>query len=232
MAAYLIGSQSRPVDALAAGVVVAGMHTASVLALGGVLLQVDHALDLTGLYPALTLASGMAVTAVGVWVVVGRVRTLRATRRGHGERPQDVDDGRAGHGHAHGHAGHAEPEQERAGHAHHGDRHELPAGGAPLSRRGLVALASSGGLVPSPSAVLVVVSAFALGRLALGLGLVLAFSLGLAATLTVVGLALLVGSRALRGRWGERVARAAPLVGAGVLPLLGFLLVLQGVRAL
>lgn len=248
MAAYLTGCRGRPVDALALGLVVAGMHTASVLVLGGVLLQLDHRLDLARLYPALTLVAGVAVAAVGVWLAVVRTREWRASRAAPGELVADGrHDGEAhapapadrhmpapadGHGHGradrHGCLGRLR-HRLRHSHAH---THKLPSGVAPLSRRGLVLLASSGGLVPSPSAVLVVVSAFALGRVALGLGLVLAFSLGLAATLAAVGLGLVLGSRVLRARWSEAAARAVSLVGAGVLPLLGLVLIVQGTRGL
>lgn len=187
MAAYLVGSNGRPVDVIAVGVVVAGMQTASLLLLGGVLLQLDRSLDLSGLYPLLTTLSGLAVIAVGSWLL--RVR-LQAYRAGHA-------------------------------HRHHGHGHDPSSQVPPLSRRGLVLLASSGGVVPSPSAVLVVVGAFALGRAVLGLGLVLAFSVGLAATLSAVGLAPVVGSRVLGTRSLGRLARAVPLAAAALLPVLG-----------
>lgn len=93
-------------------------------------------------------------------------------------------------------------------------------------------LATAGGVVPSPSAVIVLVSAFALGRTALGLALVAAFSVGLAATLTVVGLALVFGSRALGDRVSERLVRVFPVAGAVALLALGVVLTVQGVRGL
>lgn len=94
-------------------------------------------------------------------------------------------------------------------------------------------LATSGGILPSPSAVLVVVAGFASGRVALGLSLVLAFSLGLAATLSAVGLALVLGRRVLerRGRAGAAV-RALPVAGAAALVGVGLVLVGTGVAQL
>jgi ABC-type nickel/cobalt efflux system permease component RcnA len=103
---------------------------------------------------------------------------------------------------------------------------------APLSRRGLVLLAAAGGIVPSPSAVIVLVSAFTLGRIGLGLALVAAFSVGLAATLTAVGLALVYGSRTLGGHVSERLVRVFPVVGAVALLVLGTVLTVQGVRGI
>jgi ABC-type nickel/cobalt efflux system permease component RcnA len=95
-----------------------------------------------------------------------------------------------------------------------------------------VLLATAGGVVPSPSAVIVLVSAFTLGRIGLGLALVAAFSIGLAATLTAVGLALVVGSQALGDRVSTRLVRVFPLLGAAALLVLGVVLVVRGVMEL
>ncbi|HTW15580.1 MAG TPA: cobalt transporter [Nocardioides sp.] len=111
-----------------------------------------------------------------------------------------------GHGHSHGH-----------GHGHHDQA---------LSRPGLVLLGISGGLVPSPSAFLVLVTGLFTGRAALALLLVVVFGLGMAVVLVGVGLLALAGSTALV-RGGESVAalrlasRAAPALAAGGITLLG-----------
>ncbi|HWH33445.1 MAG TPA: hypothetical protein VNU01_12315, partial [Egibacteraceae bacterium] len=73
------------------------------------------------------------------------------------------------------------------------DHAALPAGVSPLSRRGLVLIGMSGGLLPSPSAFLVLTTALFTGRTLFGLALVAAFSMGLAASLALVGLAVLRG---------------------------------------
>src|SRR4051812_9745692 len=108
------------------------------------------------------------------------------------------------------------------GHGHE-HRHDAP---EPLSRQGLVALGVAGGLLPSPSALLVLLTALSVGRLAYGLGLIAAFSAGLALTLTAVGVAILSGRDVLHVRAGERLHRlvhGAPLVGASLVLLLGVL---------
>lgn len=197
MAAHLVGTRGRPIDAVLLGVIVSGMHTASVLVLGLVLLQVDRSLALDRLYPALTVVSGVAVLLTGARLAVVRLRAARAEAR--------------------------QRHLKRHGHGH-------PLDVAPLSRRGLALLAHRRGIVPSPSAVIVLVGAFSVGRAGLGLALVLAFSFGLAATLTAVGLAFVLGGRALGHRLGARVASAVPVVGATGLLLLGAVLVVQGAR--
>jgi len=96
-----------------------------------------------------------------------------------------------------------------------------------------VLLATSGGLLPSPSAVLVVVAGFAAGRVALSLSLVLAFSVGLAVTLSTVGIALVFGRRVLERRTGTgAVIRALPIAGAAALLIVGAVLFTTGVTQL
>jgi nickel/cobalt exporter len=109
-----------------------------------------------------------------------------------------------------------------------GHGHDHP----PLSRRGLTALALSGGLLPSPTAVVVLLAAASLDRLPLGLGMVAAFGVGLAASLTAVGV-LAIGARtALRWRIPARLTEAAPMAGAGVIVAMGVVLALRAVTQL
>ena len=118
--------------------------------------------------------------------------------------------------------------RREAGHTHpHGPAAEKH----PLSWQGLVALGAAGGLLPSPSALLVLFTALAVGRLAYGLALIGVFSLGLAVTVSVVGLLVLRGRDALAARSGgladrwHRLLHAAPLLGATAVLVLGLVLV-------
>lgn len=117
-----------------------------------------------------------------------------------------------GHGHSHGH------EHEHGHHHHHGD-----------GRLGLAGIGVAGGLVPSPSAIVVLLAAIGLGRTAFGVLLVVAYGMGMAATLTAVGLALVAAQRRLGRlprppRIAQRLSKLAPagtatlvmVVGAGV----------------
>ena len=120
------------------------------------------------------------------------------------------------------------------GHSHsHGHSH-----GQPLTMRGLIGLGVSGGLVPCPSALVVLIAAISQHRVGLGMVLILAFSLGLAATLTAVGLAVIWAGRALqrlrleRRVFGGRVAGALPAVSASVIVLAGTLITLRAIPQL
>ncbi|MFB7944222.1 hypothetical protein ACFC6L_04825 [Kitasatospora phosalacinea] len=95
-----------------------------------------------------------------------------------------------GHGHGHEHGHHHHHHHGLLGHRHgHDHDHDRT---ARTDRRRLIGLGVAGGLVPSPSALLVLLGAVALGRTVFGVTLVLAYGVGMAATLTGAGL-LLVG---------------------------------------
>jgi nickel/cobalt exporter len=117
---------------------------------------------------------------------------------------------------------HALSERRRHGHDH-------PHLTRPLSRRGLIALAFAGGILPSPSALVVLLGSVSIGRTALGLGLIAAFSIGLAASLVAVG-ALAIRARDIAtGRLPARLIRLTPVVSAGCIALVGLVLTTKGI---
>ncbi len=100
----------------------------------------------------------------------------------------------------------------------------LPPGvdGERVTWRGLLALGISGGLVPCPSGLVLLLAAVALNKTAYGLLLVLAFSMGLAVTLTLVGLAFLYARSFFPRLDGEgRWSRMLPIASALVVTLVG-----------
>ena len=90
--------------------------------------------------------------------------------------------------------------------------------GSPITWRSLLALGVSGGLLPCPSALVVMLSAISLGRVGFGLLLIVAFSLGLAGVLTAIGLLFVYGARWLqrlsRGRMRAPALRLVPIASA------------------
>jgi ABC-type nickel/cobalt efflux system permease component RcnA len=95
---------------------------------------------------------------------------------------------------------------------HHGDR----------SLRDLLAVGISGGLLPCPTALVVLLGAISLHRVGYGLVLILAFSLGLAGAMTAVGLAAVSARRFLRKKSFEgRIVRALPAASAALILALG-----------
>ncbi len=94
----------------------------------------------------------------------------------------------------------------------HGHSHAPP---EQLSWRGIVAMGAAAGLIPCPSALVVLLGAIAQGQIALGMVMIVAFSLGLATTLTALGLTVVYAGRVL-GRLNvpSRIVTALPAVSA------------------
>jgi len=102
----------------------------------------------------------------------------------------------------------------------------------PLSRRGLFAVAVSGGLLPSPSALVVLVAAITLGRVAFGLGLIAAFGLGLAGAIGGIGVLAVRAREAVARRSWARLSRWLPIASAAAILLVGFVLTGRAVAQL
>jgi ABC-type nickel/cobalt efflux system permease component RcnA len=215
VAAYLVGSRGTARHAAFLGLTVTVTHTASIFVLGIVTLYLSSYILPETLYPWLSVVSGLVVVAMGATILVRRARRLRPAP-GHHHHDHD-------HAHEHGH--------DHDGHEHHhhhgpgGHTHEPPAA---ITVRSMLALGISGGILPCPSALVVMLGAIAVHRVAFGLLLVVAFSIGLAATLTGVGL-LVVYARRLVDRVPSsgRFVQAAPTFSAGVITLLGVGLTVQ-----
>jgi ABC-type nickel/cobalt efflux system permease component RcnA len=96
-----------------------------------------------------------------------------------------------------------------------------------MSRKGLAAIAVSGGILPSPAAVLVLLGAVALHRVAFGLSLIAAFSLGLAAALVAVGVVAIRARDLTAAKLHGRVARWLPVMSAGAIAVVGLVLTIR-----
>ena len=228
MAAYLVGSQGTPRHAVALGLTVTASHTFGVIGLALLTLLAGDLVPPERLYPVLGLASGLTVVAIGTWLLVQRVRgltrnaALRAAHRSGTVHPHDHD-----HDHDH-----ESPLTASSEHSHGGVRHShTPAPGASLSWRSLILLGFAGGLVPSASALILLLGAVAAGRPGYGLALAVAFGLGMAAVLTGIGLAVVRAGRVLDrmpslGRLA-RFAPAVPWLSAAVVTAAGIFLTSQ-----
>jgi ABC-type nickel/cobalt efflux system permease component RcnA len=229
MAAYLVGRRGRLRDVATVGATVTITHTAGVLVLG-LLIALGSQFATVVVEQDLAIVSGGLVALVGLGLLVSAVRRRRA------ETPSV--EAAAVHQHAdrapartlvlHGNGGPADHP-----HAHpHPHAHDRPHSYAPrdtgFSRGGLVGLGAAGGLVPSPSALLVLLAAVTAGRTVFGVGLVLAYGLGMALALCAAGLLVvrlqdrltgLLAGRNLAGlNW---VAAAMPVLTASLVLVVG-----------
>lgn len=219
MAAYLVGSRGTVRDALGLGLTVTVAHTIGVFALGAIVLLAGAALPSERLLPMLGLASGIIVTLLGASMLLQRMRARSHERAGARD-----------HGHEHVHE-HVHEDSEAGWHSHGSMRHtHLPDSEGPLRRRNLLALGIVGGLVPSASAILILLGAIAAGRPALGMILTVAFGAGMAAVLVGVGV-LLVKARSfverIPSRGLSRTLAYAPLASAIVFLVAGAAITVQ-----
>ena len=208
VAAYLVGTRGTPRHAFMLGGTVTIAHTAGVFAIGLVTLALSQFIVPEQLYPWLTLVSGLLVVGVGAAVLRQRLRPgLRDQHHEHHHHGHHQD-----HGHHHHHEDHTRDH-------HHDDV---------LTSKGILGVGIAAGLLPCPSALVVLLSAIALHRIGLGLALIVAFSLGLAATITAIGLVAVMARRAFgRLSLNGPVVRALPAASAALILVVGVVITVK-----
>lgn len=184
--AYLIGSRGTIPQAILLGVVVTITHTFSVILLGLACLFFFQKYLPPTLIPWIGVASGFLMTLLGLTLLSGQVPSFI-------HHHHDDEDGHHHHGHSHGHHHHHMPEK--------------------LTLGGLISLGITGGMVPCPEALAVLLTALALNKLVLGLLILLAFSSGLAAVLVAIGIVMVSAARLLERRYPSKslIARLSDL---------------------
>jgi nickel/cobalt transporter (NicO) family protein len=215
--AYLVGSRGTVKHAAFLGATVTITHTIGVIALGLVALFASHYVVPEKLYPILGFVSGALVVAIGLSLFTKRLRlSLGVAAHDHDHRLHDH------HNHDHNGRNHGA-----------GDHTHLPPGGdgSAITWRSLLALGVSGGIMPCPSALVVMLAAISMNRVGYGLVLIVAFSLGLAGALTAVGLAFVYGGKLLsRVPSSGKFMRALPVVSAFVIAVLGAAICYRSLR--
>jgi nickel/cobalt transporter (NicO) family protein len=215
VAAYLIGTRGTARHAVSLGAIVTITHTIGVFTLGFVTLLLSQYILPEDLYPWLNLTAGLMVLSVGLAVLRARVRSARS-RGTHGHDHRRHHAHRNDHDHDHDHD-----------HGDHGHSHDIP---ERVTWRGLFGMGAAAGLIPCPSALVVLLGAIAQHQVGLGLLLILAFSLGLAATLTALGIGVVYAKRALaRVRVSGRLVTALPSVSAVLIVGVGLVLTAQAI---
>jgi ABC-type nickel/cobalt efflux system permease component RcnA len=243
MAAYLVGRRGRLRDVATVGATVTITHTAGVLVLG-LLIALGSQFATVVVERDLAIVSGGMVALVGIGLLISAVRRRRAeglsveatlvhqhadqasvrTLVLHGPSGQGPGTALAeaphDHPHDHPHPSDAPVHSHGLGRAH---SHAPQDKG--FSRGGLIGLGAAGGLVPSPSALLVLLAAVTAGRTVFGISLVLAYGLGMALALCAAGLLVVrLQDRLTRLVAGRKLARLGWV--AAAMPVLTSSLVL------
>jgi nickel/cobalt exporter len=192
VAAYLVGSRGTPQQAILLGLITTLTHTVSVFALGILVLLFSEHVLPEQVYPLLSLVSGLTICGIGFWLL-----------------DKYVSDSTEPHHHHDLHYVH---------HHHHAD---CPSR-SQVTLPSLLALGAAGGLVPCPSALVLLLSAIALHQTAYGLVLVSAFSFGLAVVLIAIGLTVVYAHKRLSNLPSIKpLQRFAPVVSASAIIIAG-----------
>jgi len=223
VAAYLVGSRGSIRHALLLGLVVTAAHTAGVYLLGVITLYASQYVVPERLYPWLSVASGVMIMALGLVLFARRYSGKEGiiSHHDHNHHPHEH----------HSHVSHEHRNHDHHGHAHHHEHAHYHALDRETSLRELLTLGISGGIVPCPAALVVLLSAVSMQRIGFGLLLIVAFSVGLAAVLIGIGL-LMVSARHFMSRLqtnGELITRWLPLASSTIITLFGLGMVLQAI---
>jgi ABC-type nickel/cobalt efflux system permease component RcnA len=212
VAAYLVGSRGTARHALLLGIVVTASHTAGVYLLGIITLYASRYIVPEQLYPWLGAISGLSVTALGGFIFL---RHLTGESGEHSHAP----------GERHSHwflsmfkQGDLQQAAQNSAMAVSSDSEREN-----VSLRELCVLGITGGIVPCPAALVVLLSAFSLHRIGFGLFLITAFSIGLATVLVIVGLSMVYAKRFMATRVMAKggLVRRLPMFSAAVMVVLG-----------
>ena len=204
VAAYLVGSKGRVRDAIILGFIVTFTHSFSVILLAILALFASRYILPDQLVPWMTAGSGVLIFVLGIVLLQQRLRNI--LRYGTAAPVHDS----AVHTH-------------ESGHTHGGSHHTHAPPAAGVTLWSLVALGVSGGIVPCPDALAVLLIAISLNRIPLGMAVIVAFSLGLSAVLIAIGI-LMVKARPLVDRFagqGRFTLVWLPLASAALIAALG-----------
>lgn len=242
VAAYLIGSEGKAYHAVVLGLIVTLTHTGSVFLLGLATLSLSQYIMPTQLFPLLELVSGFLIVVLGVVLLVPRLKVWLAERRRLREPivAKKVEKGAKSTRLTI----QAEIKESGAEHSHNPEDFgaiPLPTGVAALrtnplegiSWRSLIALGISGGLVPCPDAIAILLIAITINRILFGLTLIFSFSIGLALVLIAIGIVMVQSKRIFaRLQWFRRASFVVPVISSLVVLGLGFALSIAAVRKL
>jgi ABC-type nickel/cobalt efflux system permease component RcnA len=212
VAAYLVGARGTARHAMFLGGMVTFTHTISVFGLAFTVLYLRQYVAPDKISPVLEVIASVSIVWIGAMLLFKRIRALRGHSHSHDGHDHHHHDHSHGHDHDHGPHGHS----------------HVPEGDVTLGS--LIALGASGGLVPCPSGLLLLLGAIRLDRIGLGIVLLVAFSLGLAAVLAGIGLMVIYAKDFLPDSAkanAHPVFRLVPVISAGVVLCIG--LVMTGI---
>jgi ABC-type nickel/cobalt efflux system permease component RcnA len=214
VAAYLVGSKGTARHAVLLGLIVTVSHTAGVFALGAITLYASRYIVPEQLYPWLGALSGVTIAGLGCYMLL---RRLTGTATDHSHAP----------GENHGHWMFWKRRRREDSENTVAPIGQIASRSVSLTQ--LLTLGITGGIIPCPAALIVLLSAFALHRIGLGFFLIVAFSVGLAAVLIGFGMLMVYARRFMSHLQmdGPLTKRWLPVASSAFITVLGLILTVQ-----
>ncbi len=239
MAAFIIAVKGTVRQAVMLGLAATLSHTLIVwlIALGGMYISARFTPE--AVEPWLQMVSAVIILATAFWMFM---RTYRGEKNWLTEMQQESHT-HSDHHHEHDHHHHHHAEHH---HDHHDDEyqdaharahaHEIKTRftGGKATNSQVLLFGLTGGLIPCPAAITVLLICLQLKAFTLGATMVLSFSIGLALTLVTVGVVTAVGLRQVSRRWqglGD-IAKKAPYFSAALIALVGLYMGIHGYMGL
>jgi nickel/cobalt exporter len=238
MAAFIVAIRGTVMQAILLGVAATISHTLVVWGVALVGMYLGRGVIAEASEPYFQLASAVAIVAIAIWMLWRTWRDQQPARRAashhHGHDHA--------HGHRHHHDHHHDHHQARPAECGYQDAHEAAHANDVRQRFAsrnvttwqIVLFGLTGGLIPCPAAITVLLLCLQLKEFTLGFALVLCFSIGLALTLVAVGVtaALSVRHATKRWSWFNALARRAPYLSSCLIIAVGIYIGVQGWMAL
>jgi ABC-type nickel/cobalt efflux system permease component RcnA len=241
MAGYLVGSRGTVGQAIALGAIVTVTHVGSVLLVGMLVLGLATRLLPEQVFPWLGFGSGVLVSGVGLWMLIRRALGASDEDHHHDRDHHHHDHHDPAHGHLdeqqpHSHHDYANLNRDPGGAGSEAVSSDVAGGRRPetVAWGGLLTIGVAGGMVPCPSALVVLLTAIAFRRIAFGLALILAFSMGLAIVLIAIGILCVKAAHLVNRSQGDRMRRllkALPVLSAVLIALAGVAMAVNALLA-
>ena len=233
MAAYLIGSKGRIRDALILSLTLTLSHVFSVILIGLLALWLTDFFLPGKISRWIGLFSGIGILLIGCWLLTSRFKAFKQKKsakkllikKGHQHQEIDIDEhssnplsSRSEHRHYEDHA--SDINLDNHNHHHH---HFQPN----LSTWSNIALGISGGIIPCPKAIVILLLALSLHKIVVGITIILAFSLGISIVLVALGILMVKASYLLKGRFEGKAVKIIPIIGSVMIIGLGIFITLK-----
>lgn len=227
MAAFIIAVRGTVAQAVQLGLAATISHSLIVWVLGGMALYYGNRMIAEKAEPWFIMVSGVIIVGVGLWVFV---RTMQARKARHAQ----SHDHHRSHGHSHSHGGYSHGHDHLPQDAHarvHAAEIENKFGAAGRATTGqTIMFGLTGGLIPCPAAITVLILCLHTDQVWLGVGLVSAFSVGLALTLVAAGVVAAIGVRyaASKSSRVDAVLSRAPYFSSALIAAIGIYMATSG----